>query len=147
MAGGKGIGKDETPFESLRGSFTIGAGRAQTTDLTLDSADLDLSGVGSVGLDAALDLALTARFSQEASRGMVEKTSQLRSLTDSEGNLVLHLLAKGGLAAPKISLDTRAQMRQLDRQKREEVKEKLRGRLVDLLGGKKDKDEQAPPPE
>lgn len=149
MAGGKGIGKDETPFESLRGSFAIGARRAQTTDLTLDSADLDLNGVGWVGLDAALDLALTARFSQEASRGMVEKTSQLRSLTDSEGNLVLHLLAQGGLAAPKISLDTRAQMRQLDRQKREQVKEKLRGRLVDLLGGKKEesKEEQAPPPE
>ena len=147
MAGGKGIGKNETPFESLRGSFAIGSRRAQTSDLTLDSADLDLSGVGWVGLDAALDLSLAARFSQEATRGMVEKTSQLRSLTDSEGNLVLHLLAQGGLAAPKISLDTRAQMRQLDRQKREQVKEKLRGRLVDLLGGKPEEDEPAPPPD
>ena len=146
MAGGKGIGKDETPFESLRGSFAIGARRAQTSDLALDSADLDISGGGWVGLDAAIDLAVAARFSQEASLGMIEKTAQLRSLTDREGRLALHLLAQGDLAQPKISLDTRAQVKQLEREKKEQVKERLRERLIDLLGGRP-KDEAPPPPD
>ena len=148
MAGGKGIGQDETPFESLGGHFAIGSRRAQTSDLVLDSADLDISGTGSVGLDAALDLALAATFSQEASKGMLDKTAQLRSLADSQGRIVLHLLAQGSLAQPRIGLDTRAQAKQMQRQAKDQVKEKLRGRLLDLLGGQEDdKTPEPPPPE
>jgi hypothetical protein len=148
MAGGKGIGKDETPFESLGGSFAIGSRRAQTSDLALDSADLDINGTGSVGLDAALDLALAATFSQEASQGMLDRTAQLRSLADSQGRIVLHLLAQGTLAQPRIGLDTRAQAKQMQRQAKDQVKEKLRGRLLDLLGGQEeDKTPEPPPPE
>src|SRR5206468_2090834 len=74
LAGGKGIGKESTPFESLTTSLSIADGRAKTDDLSLRSSGLDLEGKGWVGLDASLDLDITARFSEESTRGMVEKT-------------------------------------------------------------------------
>jgi len=145
MAGGKGVGKEETPFESLAGTFAIGDRRATTTDLALDSADLDLTANGKVGLDTALDLAVTARFSEDATQGMVATTPRLKSLTDKDGRLTLFLVAAGTLAAPQVGLDTRAQMRQVQDQQKEKVKERVRGRLLDLLGG--GSKDTTPPPE
>ena len=144
MAGGKGIGKDETPFDLLQGNFVIADRRASTSDLTLDSKDLDLAGTGHVGLDAALDLGVTAKFSEEASRGLVEKTPKLKAILDPQGLATVHLLARGPLAGPQVTLDTRAQVRQVQEQKKEQIKEKVRDRLLDFLGGGKKKDE--PPP-
>jgi AsmA protein len=144
MAGGKGIGRDETPFDSLTGIFAVGGRRAVTDDLMLDSADLDLSGRGSLGLDMTLDLGVLARFSPEATAGMVEKTAKLKAFTDGEGRLAVNLLASGSLAAPKVALDTTKQVRQFQEQKKAEVKEKVRNRLLDLLGGKKPTEEKPP---
>jgi uncharacterized protein involved in outer membrane biogenesis len=146
MAGGKGIGKDETPFDLLQGHFAIADRKATTNDLSLDSKDLDLFGTGNVGLDAMLDLGITARFSEESSRGLVEKTSSLKALADPQGQVTVRLLAKGPLAAPKIGLDTHAQVRQVQAEKKEELKEKVRGRLRDLLGGGKKEEKPAEPP-
>ena len=145
LAGGKGVGREETPFEILAGTFAIGARRATTSDLALDSADLDLAGKGAIGLDTTLDLAVTARFSGEATQGMVVKTPSLKSLTDRDGRLTVHLLAAGTLAAPQVGLDTRAQVRQVQDHQKERVKERVRGRLLDLLGG--GPDAATPPPE
>jgi AsmA protein len=133
MAGGKGIGRDETPFESLRASLAIGGRKARTDDLALHSADLDLAGKGWVGLDATMDLDVTARFSEEATQGMVAKTARLAALTDAEHRLAVHLHFGGPLAAPRVSLDTRAQVRQVQEQRKEQVKEKARDRLQDML--------------
>jgi AsmA protein len=145
-AGGKGIGREETPFESLSGTFAIGDGKARTSDLTLVSPDLNLAGTGDVGLDTSLDLAVAATFSEEATRGMVQKTPAAKALTDKNGRLAVHLLARGNLAQPSIGLDTHAQARQLTDQKKAEVKEKVRGRLIDLLTGKPKPDDSATPP-
>jgi AsmA protein len=145
LAGGKGVGREETPFESLAGTFAIADRRAATSDLALDSADLDMEGRGNVGLDTALDLAVTARFSEAATRGMVDKTPGLKSLTGADGRLTVHLLAAGTLAAPKVGLDTRAQVRQVQERQKERVKEKVRDRLLELLGG--GPQNGTPPPE
>jgi AsmA protein len=145
-AGGKGIGQDETPFDSLGGSFAIGGRRAETSNLLLDSLDLDLTGQGWVGLGSELNLAAVARFSEEASRGMLEKTPQLRALTDAKGQLALHLLARGTLAAPSIALDTKSQVQQIKEQQKERAKEKVKDRLIDLLGGKPKPENPPPPP-
>ena len=144
MAGGKGIGKDETPFDLLQGNFAIADRRASTSDLTLDSKDLDLAGQGNVGLDATLDLGVTAKFSDEATAGMVEKTPKLKAIVDPDGHATVHLVAKGPLAAPKVTLDTRAQFRQVQEEKKEQIKEKVRDRLLDILGGGKKKEEKPP---
>lgn len=131
VAGGKGIGRDETPFEYLRGSVAIGDRRGRTSDLSLHSTDLDLDGKGWVGLDATLDLDASARFSEESTRGMVEKYGTLSRLVDA-GRLAVHFNLNGSLASPGFRLDTRATTRQAV----EGAKDRAEKRLLDRIRGK-----------
>jgi len=135
MVGGKGIGREETPFEYLRGTYSIADGKARTNDLMLHAEDLDLEAQGWIGLDATLDLAVKARFSEEATRGMVASTSRLSSFTDSAGRLVLHLRVDGPLAEPRFGLDTGRQTDQLKEKQKDRLEDKAREKLLDLLGG------------
>ncbi len=132
-AGGKGIGRDETPFEYLRGHLDIADRRARTDDLALHSTDLDLEGKGWVGLDATLDLKVVARFSQESTEGMLAKNARLRSLTDPSGRLAVHFALSGGLAAPRFGIDTSAQVDQARERVKEKARQKVRDRILDRL--------------
>jgi AsmA protein len=138
LAGGKGIGKENTPFESLTSSLSIADGRARTDDLSLRSTDLDLDGKGWVGLDATLDLDVAARFSEESTRGMVEKTPRLGSLTEN-GRLAVFFGLNGSLASPAFHLNTRAQLETAKERAKEKLRERVKDRLLKQLG--------EPPPE
>jgi len=133
LAGGKGIGRESTPFESLKASLVIADGRARTDDLALHSTDLDLEGKGWVGLDARLDLDVTARFSEESTRGMVDKNARLGGLTDN-GRLVIHFALKGDLASPTFRLDTQGQMQTAKEKAKEKLRERVRDSLLKKLG-------------
>ena len=128
MAGGKGVGRESTPFESLRATLAISDRRARTEDLALRSPDLDLEGKGWVGLDATLDLDVAARFSEEATGGMVARNARLGGLTENN-RLAVYFSLKGNLASPSFRINTQAQVRQV----RERAKEKLRNSLTDRL--------------
>jgi hypothetical protein len=104
-AGGRGIGKDETPFEALTGTFAIAEGRAATQDLKLDSADLDIAGKGSVGLDQTIAMDVGVVLSQAVSADMVAKTSSLSRLQNQAGQLALDVKVGGTLQKPSIGLD------------------------------------------
>jgi uncharacterized protein involved in outer membrane biogenesis len=132
LAGGKGIGKDETPFEYLRASLEIADRKARTEDMILHSADLDLEGKGWFGLDATMDLDVTARFSEDSTRGMVTRNARLGSLAD-RGRLIVYFNLSGALAAPRFRLDSKAQARLLGDKTQERAKEKLRDRLRDRI--------------
>lgn len=128
LAGGKGIGKESTPFESLTSDLTIADGQARTDDLALRSTDLDLDAKGWVGLDSRLDLDVTARFSEESTRGMVAKNARLGGLT-ADDRLVIRFGLGGDLASPTFRLNTRAQVETV----KEKAKERLRERVTDRL--------------
>ncbi len=133
LAGGKGIGRESTPFESLRMRLAIADGRARTDDLALHSTDLDLEGRGWVGLDATLDLDVTSRFSEESTRSMVEKNARLGGLTEN-GRLVVYFALKGDLASPTFRLDTRAQAQTAKERAKEKLRERVKDRLLKQFG-------------
>ena len=133
MAGGKGIGRESTPFQSLRGSLVVADRRARTEDLTLLSQDLELEGKGWVGLDATLNLDTTARFSEESTRGMVAKNARLGGLTD-DGRLVVYFTLQGDLASPDFRMNTRAQARVAEERAKEKLRSRLKDRLLKQLG-------------
>ena len=141
-AGGRGIGLDETPFEFLRGTLTIGDSKARTDDLALHSADLDLAGAGWVGLDASLDLDIKARFSQDATAGMVQKNQRADALVDSDGRVALHFNLSGPLADPKFRFATGAQLRQMRDTHRDKVKQRTLDRLRNMLQKRYEDDQQ-----
>ncbi len=104
-AGGRGIGKDETPFDSLTATFDIGNGRAATKDLRLDSADLDINGKGAIGLDQSIGMDVGVVLSEAVSADMVAKTAKLRSFVNRKGELALDLKVGGTLQKPSIGVD------------------------------------------
>jgi len=104
-AGGRGIGKDETPFDSLTGTIEIGQGRAATQDLKLDSTDLDINGKGSVGLDQSIAMDVGVVLSEGVSADMVAKTPKLATLKTAKGELALDVKVGGTLQKPSIGLD------------------------------------------
>lgn len=106
-AGGRGIGKDETPFDSLTGTFAIAGGRAATQDLKLDSADLDINGKGGIGLDQSIGMDVGVVLSPAVSSDMVAKTAKLSSFVNGRGELALDLKVGGTLQKPSIGLDSK----------------------------------------
>ena len=137
-AGGRGIGREQTPFRSLSGTFGIVAGVARTGDLTLDSDDLDLTASGSVDLEGPLDMRAVAAFSPDASSAMVARTSALRYRVAEDGRLTVPLRVRGTLAAPQVQVDVRTIVqegieREVRRKVEQRAKEKLRNRADDLL--------------
>lgn len=133
VAGGKGIGKEYTPYKSLTGDFTIAQGRARTRNLALRSEDLDLDGQGSFGLDSTLEFDVDGRFSPGVSAAMVEKTPALRHLIEKDGRLRIRFLMRGPLASPRVEIDQAFLRSRLKRAVEERGREKLRDRLKDLL--------------
>lgn len=105
LAGGKGIGRDDTPFESLTATFRIANGEARTDDLAFRSADIDLDGKGSIGLGGGLGLSVLASFSKEASADLVGKTPSLRFRVGEDGRLTVPLKIRGSLGSPNVQLD------------------------------------------
>jgi hypothetical protein len=133
MAGGRGIGRDETPFDHVSASFDVRDGRADTKDLEFRSADLDLDGGGSVGLDGSLRLDVTASFSKSASADLVRETPQLEFRLDPGGRLTMPLKIRGDLKAPLVQLDLDRVLREgLERSSRDRGR---KGLLRRLLGG------------
>ena len=133
MAGGKGVGRDSTPFEYLRATLAVADRRARTDDLALHSKDLDLEGKGWVGLDATLDLDVAARFSEEATSGMVTRNARLRNLTEKD-RLTVYFALKGNLASPSFGINSQAQSQQVKERAKERVRESLTDRLLKRLG-------------
>jgi hypothetical protein len=132
MAGGKGIGADETPFRSITASFEIAESRARTDDLSFRSEDLDLDGGGTIGFDGALGLDVRAAFSPAASRGIVERTPRLAFRVGEDGRLTIPMKIRGSLETPFVQID-------LERVLEEGLQEELRkrgekGLLRKLLG-------------
>ncbi len=133
MAGGKGIGRDSTTFQRLRTSLVVADRKARTDDLTLLSQDLELEGKGWVGLDATLDLDVTARFSQESTSGMVARNARLGGLTD-QGRLVVYFSLQGDLASPSFRMNTGAQAKAAQEKAKEKLRSRLKDRLLKQLG-------------
>lgn len=129
-AGGRGIGKDETPFETMAASFRVGNGLARTTDLRMRSIDLDLDGAGTIDLAGPLDLDVRSAFSPAASTLLVERTPHLKVIVGDDGRLTLPLKLRGTIESPRVELDQAI----VEQGLRQLVKDKKGGLLRRLLG-------------
>ena len=129
-AGGRGIGKDETPFDSLTATFDIRGGRATTQDLRLDSTDLDINGKGFIGLDQTLAMNAGVVLSPGVSADMVAKTSKLSSFVNAKGELALDLKVGGTLQKPSIGIDSNMLKRAAENELKKKGSDVLR-RLLD----------------
>lgn len=136
-AGGRGIGRDETPFRTLEGRFALASGVARTDDLGVVSDDLRLDVRGDVDLRGPLALAGLVAFSPAVSASMVRETSALRVRQGQDGRLTVPLTVGGTLSSPRVQVDlkriVREGVREETRQALEQKVEKTKKKLLDRL--------------
>jgi uncharacterized protein YhdP len=136
-AGGRGIGKEETPFRALEGNFAVHAGIAHTEDLALVADDLRLDVRGDVDLTGPLALEGVVAFSPEVSASMVQKTGALRVRQGPDGRLTVPLTLRGTLTAPRVQVDVqrivREGLREETRQELERRVERTKKKLLERL--------------
>jgi AsmA protein len=136
-AGGRGIGRDQTPFRSLGGSFAVTSGVAHTDDLALLADDLRLDVRGDVDLTGPLVLEGVVSFSPEVSASMVQQTGALQVRQGADGRLTVPLTVRGTLSAPKVQVDVqrilKEGIREESRQALQRKVEKTTKKLLDRL--------------
>jgi AsmA protein len=130
-AGGRGIGKDETPFETMAASFALKDGLARTDDLRVRSADLDLDGQGAIDLAGPLRLDVRTAFSPESSAMLVARTPQLKIRVGEDGRLTIPMKLRGTIESPRVEIDVD---KLLEEGLRDQLREKKQGLLKRLLG-------------
>jgi hypothetical protein len=102
------LDQQDTPFETLKGSFTVEKERLWTENLLLSTPDYSITASGWVGLDGATklngSLVLAPRLTQELQRDY----RMIRYLLDRRGRLAISFRAEGTLPNIKMRPENRA---------------------------------------
>ncbi len=126
LMGGKGIGREETPFDTLEGEFQLMQGDLKIENLFLKAPDITLRGEGRVDQDSQIDFSFHANFSHAVSQAMVASTPLLKYRMDSNGELSFPLKVEGNINKPKVSLD-------LNKILKKSTKEKIFNKIKSFL--------------
>ena len=111
-------------FENFSGDLRIEKGKV-FLDSGLQSSNIDILAKGTVGLDGRLDMPLTLRLSPEYGQILDEKATFAKYLGDDQGRTTLHLKAKGSVQDPKLTIDTKAAGKQIQKAVGRKVVEEL----------------------
>jgi len=99
-------GGNDTRFDRIDGSFTLGGGRATTRDLRLVAGALTVSLAGAIGLESqSLDFTGAARFTREKSQELSQISKHVSGAKNAQGEVELPLTIGGSLSAPTFQLE------------------------------------------
>jgi uncharacterized protein involved in outer membrane biogenesis len=101
----EGAGND-TRFERLEGTFSLGGGRATTNDLRLVAGALTVTLAGAIGLDSqSLGLSGAARFTREKSQELSRISKHVSGAKNEQGEVELPLTIGGTLSVPTFQIE------------------------------------------
>jgi AsmA protein len=119
-----------TAFSTIESEFAIKQGLIHVQRLLMDSHDFQATGGGTIGLDQSLNMKLNLNLSQALSQ-KIAAGSPIARVALSGGRLALPLVITGSTQAPSYGLDTKMFAGKVQ----EQVKEKVKGAVGDLLKG------------
>ena len=119
-----------TAFSTIETDLAIKQGIINVQRLLMDSHDFQATGGGTIGFDQTLNLTMNLNLSQDLSQ-KIASASPVAKLAMKEGRLSLPLIITGTVQAPSYGLDSKA----LTGKAQEQVKEKVREVIGDLLKG------------
>ena len=119
-----------TVFSTIETDLAIKQGIINVQHLLMDSHDFQATGGGTIGFDQTLHLTMNLNLSQDMSL-KIAGASPAAKLAMREGRLSLPLIITGTVQAPAYGLDSKA----LTGKIQEQVKEKVKEALGDLLKG------------
>jgi hypothetical protein len=130
----------EVDFRSWTQSFSVADGRVKIDDLKIGGNDADITVNGFHGLDGTMDYSLRVRLPDSVSariRPAGIAGQLLQFFRDSEGGLSFDFTVTGGMAAPVLKLDTRAQEELLRQKLKDDATKKLGDPLKKAIEGLK----------
>ncbi len=119
-----------TAFSAIESDMAIKQGLVAVQRLLIDSHDFQATGGGTIGFDHSLDMKLNVNLSQALSQ-KIAAGSPIARVALTGGRLSLPLLITGSAQAPSYGLDTKMFAGKV----KEQVKEKVKGAVGDLLKG------------
>ena len=119
-----------TAFSTIESEFAIKQGLIAVQRLLMDSHDFQATGGGTIGLDQSLNMKLNLTLSQALSQ-KIAAGSPIAKVAMSGGRLSLPLLITGSTQSPAYGLDTKMFAGKVQ----EQVKEKVKGAIGDILKG------------
>ena len=119
-----------TAFSTIETDLAIKEGIINVQRLLIDSHDFQATGKGTVGFDQTLHLTVTLNLSDALSQKIISLSPAVR-LAMVGGRLNVPLLITGTVQAPSYGLDSKA----LTGKAQEQVKEKVKEAIGDLLKG------------
>ncbi len=119
-----------TAFSTIESEFAVKQGLIAVQRLLMDSHDFQATGGGTIGLDHSLNMKLNLNLSPALSQ-KIAAGSPIARVALSGGRLSLPLLITGSTQAPSYGLDTKMFAGKVQ----EQVKEKVKGAIGDLLKG------------
>ena len=125
-----------TAFSTIETDLAIKQGIVTVQRLLMDSHDFQATGGGTIGFDQTLHLTMNLNLSQDLSQ-KIAGASPVAKLAMKEGRLSLPLIITGTVQAPSYGLDSKA----LTGKIQEQVKEKVKEALGDLLKGSTKQDD------
>ena len=133
--------QEKTVFQNLSSKFTINNGRIQVPDLKLATSDFALNGDGWFSFTKEMNVNSTLSLSKKLSSDLVAEVPMARYLLTPDGKIDVPLSLSGGLLKPAVKVDTAAMttkfQRSLVSEGQQQLQEKAKTGLKDLLGGKK----------
>ena len=119
-----------TAFSTIESDLVIKQGQIGLQRVLIDSHDFQATGGGTIGLDQSLDMKLNLNLSQALSQ-KIAAGSPIAKVAMTNGRLSLPLVITGSTQAPSYGLDTKMFAGKVQ----EQVKEKVKGAVGDLLKG------------
>lgn len=119
-----------TAFSTIESDLVIKQGLIGLQRVLIDSHDFQATGGGTIGLDQSLDMKLNLNLSQALSQ-KIAAGSPIAKVAMTNGRLSLPLVITGSTQAPSYGLDTKMFAGKVQ----EQVKEKFKGAVGDLLKG------------
>ncbi|MBW6512085.1 MAG: AsmA family protein [Desulfuromonadaceae bacterium] len=120
--------------DDFSGNFKIDNGKVSITS-SYHGSDLEMTPLGTIGLDESIDLRLDTRVSPAVMSKVGGKHNLGRMLSDDRGWGIVPLRISGTLTDPRFKLDSKGAREQLKRQATEKILEKLDEKLDKKLGG------------
>ncbi|HQV10086.1 MAG TPA: AsmA family protein [Nitrospira sp.] len=119
-----------TAFSTIESDIVVKQGLIGLQRVLIDSHDFQATGGGTIGLDQSLDMKLHLNLSQALSQ-KIAAGSPIAKVAMTNGRLSLPLVITGSTQAPSYGLDTKMFAGKVQ----EQVKEKVKGAVGDLLKG------------
>ena len=91
----------DTEFKQLKGSATIGDGKARTDDLVISTAEFETHGKGWFGFDRTVDFRALLLLSQQLSQDIIGRVKEMKNLANDQGRMEIPFNLSGRLPGAK----------------------------------------------